>query len=72
MQRFISFTVRNGSELVERAGDIPLPASTYNLVESKLYRRITGSAFAGELPVGLSIGDVLRRSFDQTKLPQFR
>ena len=26
----------------------------------------------GELPVGLTIGEVLRRSFDQNKLPQFR
>lgn len=72
VQRFTSFTVRNGLRLVEKAGDIPLPASTYNLVESKLYKRITGSAFAGELPVGLTIGEVLRRSFDQNKLPQFR
>jgi phosphate transport system substrate-binding protein len=64
--------VRNGLRLVEKAGEIPLPASTYNLVESKLYRRVTGSAFAGDLPVGLTIGDVLRRSFDQNKLPQFR
>jgi phosphate transport system substrate-binding protein len=64
--------VRNGLRLVEKAGDIPLPSSTYNLVESKLYKRITGSAFAGDLPVGLTIGDVLRRSFDQNKLPQFR
>jgi phosphate transport system substrate-binding protein len=72
VQRFISFTVRNGLRLVEKAGELPLPASTYNLVESKLYRRVTGSAFAGDLPVGLTIGDVLRRSFDQNKLPQFR
>jgi phosphate transport system substrate-binding protein len=72
VQRFTIFTVRNGLRLVEKAGDIPLPASTYNLVESKLYKRITGSAFAGDLPVGLTIGDVLRRSFDRNKLPQFR
>jgi phosphate transport system substrate-binding protein len=42
------------------------------LVESKLYKRITGSSFAGDLPVGLSIGDALRRSFDANKQPQFR
>ena len=72
VQHFTSFTVRNGLRLVEQAGDIPLPASTYNLVESKLYKRITGSSFSGDLPVGLTIGEVLRRSFDQTKQPQFR
>lgn len=72
LQKFTSFTVRNGLRLVEAAGDIPLPASTYRLVESKLYKQVTGSAFSGDLPVGLSIGEALRRSFDANKLPQFR
>lgn len=72
VQKFTSFFVRNGLRLVEKAGEIPLPASTYQLVESKLYKRIPGSAFSGDLPVGLSIGEALRRSFDATKQPQFR
>jgi phosphate transport system substrate-binding protein len=72
LQKFTTFTVRNGLRLVGKAGDIPLPASTYQLVESKLYKQITGSAFSGDLPVGLSIGDALRRTFDANKLPQFR
>jgi phosphate transport system substrate-binding protein len=49
-----------------------LPASTYLLVESKLYKRITGSAFSGDLPVGLTIGEALRKSFDAGKQPQYR
>ena len=72
LQKFTTFTVRNGLRFVGNAGDIPLPASTYQLVESKLYKRITGSAFSGDLPVGLSIGEALRRSFDANKQPQFR
>jgi phosphate transport system substrate-binding protein len=72
VQKFTSFFVRNGLRLIEKAGEIPLPASTYQLVESKLYKRIPGSAFSGDLPVGLSIGEALRRSFDATKQPQFR
>jgi phosphate transport system substrate-binding protein len=72
LQKFTVFTINNGLRLVGKARDIPLPASTYNLVESKLYKRITGSAFSGDLPVGLSIGEALRRSFDANKLPQFR
>ena len=72
LQKFTTFTVRNGLRLAEVAGDIPLPASTYRLVESKLYKRITGSSFSGDLPVGLSIGELLRRGFDANKLPQFR
>lgn len=72
LQKFATHTIRNGLRLVGAAGDIPLPASTYGLVETKLYRRSTGSAFSGDLPVGLSIGEALRRSFDANKLPQFR
>lgn len=72
VQKFTTFTVRNGLRFVEATGDIPLSASTYRLVESKLYKRITGSAFSGDLPVGLRIGEVLRRSFDANKLPQYR
>jgi len=72
LRKFTTFTVGNGLRLVGKAGDIPLPASTYQLVESKLYKRITGSAFSGDLPIGLSIGEALRRSFDVNKLPQFR
>jgi phosphate transport system substrate-binding protein len=72
LQKFTTFTLRNGLRLAGTVGDIPLPVSTYRLVESKLYKRITGSAFSGDLPVGLSIGETLRRSFDANKLPQFR
>lgn len=72
LQKFTTFSVRNGLRLVGAAGDIALPASTYRLVESKLYNRVTGSAFSGDLPVGLTIGEALRRSFDANKLPQFR
>ena len=72
LRNFVTMTVANGMGLAQSAGSIPLPASTYRLVESKLYRRVTGSSFGGDLPVGLSIGESLRRSFDQLKLPQFR
>jgi phosphate transport system substrate-binding protein len=72
VQQFTSFTIRNGLRFVEQAGEIPLPSSTYQLVESKLYKRITGTAFTGDLPVGITIGEVLRRSFDRTRLPQYR
>jgi len=72
VRSFSTYLVRNGLRLVEEAGMIPLPASTYRLVETKLYRRIPGTAFGGDLPVGLSIGEALRRSFDETKRPEYR
>lgn len=72
IRSFVGFTVGNGLKLVEQAGYIPLPADTYRLVESKLYRHILGTSFGGELPVGLSIGEALRRSFDDTRKPEYR
>ncbi|NBQ22550.1 MAG: ABC transporter substrate-binding protein, partial [Synechococcaceae bacterium WB6_3B_236] len=54
------------------AGAIPLISSTYRLIESKVYRRALGSAYAGSLPVGLTLKDILNRSLDQDKRPEFR
>lgn len=72
IRSFVGFTVGNGLRLVEKAGYIPLPPDTYRIVESKLYRHILGTSFGGDLPVGLSIGEALRRSFDDTRKPEFR
>jgi phosphate transport system substrate-binding protein len=71
-RRFLTFTLQNGLALVQQAGYIPLPASTYRLVESKLYRHVLGSAFGGELTPGMRLSLALQRSLEQTKQPQFR
>ena len=71
-RRFLTSTLQNGLSLVRSAGYIPLPESTYRLVESKLYRHVLGSAFGGELTPGMSLGLALQRSLEQTKRPQFR
>ncbi len=43
-----------------------------SLVKTRLARQILGTAFGGELPIGLTLGQLLNRSFDQIKRPQFR
>ncbi|MEB3185531.1 MAG: PstS family phosphate ABC transporter substrate-binding protein [Cyanobacteriota bacterium] len=72
VRRFITYTMRNGLKLSARAGYIPLPASTYRLVESKLYRHVLGTAFGGDLPVGQGVGNTLRRSLESIKKQEFR
>ena len=72
VRNFTTFLVRNSPSLVAQANYIPLPESTIRVVETKLYRRVLGTSFGGELPVGLTIGDALQRSFDQHKRPEFR
>jgi phosphate transport system substrate-binding protein len=72
IRSFVGYAVGNGLRFAEEAGTIPLTADTYRIVESKLYRHILGTSFGGDLPVGLGIGEALRRSFDNTRKPVFR
>jgi len=72
VRNFTAFLIRNAPSLVAKANYIPLPDSTIRLVETKLYRHVLGTSFGGDLPVGLTIGDALQRSFDQHKRPEFR
>jgi len=72
IRSFVGFTVGNGLRFVEEAGYIPLPADTYRLVETKLYRHILGTSFGGDLPIGLTIGEALRKSFDETRKEGYR
>jgi phosphate transport system substrate-binding protein len=72
LRNFIQYYLNNAAELVGREGSVPLSASQYRLVQNKLFRHVLGSAFAGELPVGLTLGQLLNRSIDANKKPQFR
>ena len=71
-RRFVSHYLRNMGSLVKRTNYIPLPESTYRLVDSKLYRHVLGTSFGGDLPIGLTIGQAIDRSFDQHKKPRHR
>ena len=72
IRAMVSATLERGVKIAQQAGVIPLKDSTYRLVTNKLYRNVLGSAFAGKLPIGLTVGQVLERSFDEHKKPQFR
>jgi phosphate transport system substrate-binding protein len=72
LQKFVTYAIQTGLNLVKQAGYIPMPSSTYMLVESKLYRHVSGTAFGGDLPVGLTTGQALQRSLESIKKPAFR
>jgi phosphate transport system substrate-binding protein len=72
LRTFVLTTLQNGGRLSRQAGVIPLQDSTYRLVITKLYRNVLGSAFAGTLPLGLTVGQTLDRSFDALKKPEHR
>ena len=72
LRKFVIYTIANGLKFVKQAGYIPMASSTYRLVESKLYRHVLGTAFGGDLPVGLTTGQALQRSLESIKKPEFR
>ena len=72
VRNFTSFLIKNSPTLVAKANFIPFPDSTIRLVETKIYRRVLGTSFGGELPVGLTISNALQRSFDQHKRSEYR
>ena len=72
VRNLTSFLVGNAPSLATKANYIPFADTTIRLLETKLYRRVLGTSFGGELPVGLTIGDALQRSFDQHKRPEYR
>ena len=72
LRSFVDHTLQRGRRIASQAGLIPLQDSTYRLVTNKLYRNVQGTAFDGNLPIGLSVGQILQRSFDAQKQPQFR
>ncbi|MFM9047455.1 MAG: substrate-binding domain-containing protein, partial [Cyanobium sp.] len=72
LRNFVGYMLRNASEIVEKEGSVPLSDMQYLMVENKLFRHVQGSAFAGDLPIGLTLGELLNRSIDQNKRSQFR
>ena len=72
LRNFVGYVLRNAQEIVEKEGSVPLSDMQYLLVENKLFRQVQGSAFAGDLPVGLTLGELLNRSIDENKRSQFR
>jgi phosphate transport system substrate-binding protein len=72
LRNFVNFYLNNAARLVREEGSVPLSDSQYRLVQNKLFRHVLGSAFAGDLPIGLTLGELLNRSIDANKRPQFR
>jgi phosphate transport system substrate-binding protein len=70
VRSFLTFSVQRGLRFADKAGLIPLPPDTYRVVEGKLYRHLIGTSFGGDLPIGLTISQAIRRSFDRIRTPR--
>jgi phosphate transport system substrate-binding protein len=58
---FVRFTLANGARLAARANYAPLSEATYRLGLDHLNRRTVGTAWAGNVPIGLTSEELLRR-----------
>jgi phosphate transport system substrate-binding protein len=72
LRSFVNYYINNAAKLVDQEGSVPLTASQYRLVHNQLARQIRGSAFSGDLPVGLTLGNILNVNIDKVKRPEFR
>jgi len=72
LRAFVQYYLDNATQLVEKEGSIPLTKAQYLVVKSKLLKQVQGTAFDGQIPVGLTISELLNRNIDQTiKRPEF-
>ena len=62
IQKFISFYLEQGRNLVSEVGYIPLPAEAYTLAKKRFDGKVTGSLFGGKgSQVGVTIVDLLKK-----------
>lgn len=66
---FVDFYLENAGPLADEVGYIALTDDEYELAEERYERRITGSMFAGESQVGVTMNDLLRQNMESGSQP---
>jgi phosphate transport system substrate-binding protein len=61
LQDFVQLYLENAQEFAEAVGYVPLPAESYDVALTQVYRNKVGTAFDGSLQPGLTIGEVLQK-----------
>ncbi|MCX7856388.1 MAG: PstS family phosphate ABC transporter substrate-binding protein [Deltaproteobacteria bacterium] len=61
VKEFVEFYLKNVPKLAKEVGYIPLPPKAYQLATERFSKRVTGTVFGGELEVGMSIEELLKR-----------
>lgn len=64
VSEFVKFYIDNAPELVKEVGYIPLPDRAYELAQSRIDQRVTGTMFEGGSQVGVSIEDLMAAEGD--------
>lgn len=65
VREFVDFYIKNVGKIARQVGYIPLPAKAYDLVKQRFDKRVVGTVFGGELQVGLTVEELLKREARQ-------
>jgi phosphate transport system substrate-binding protein len=69
VRRFIDYFVQNAATLAPQVGYVALPAEAYAAFGQRVAEGQTGTAFAGQNEVGLSVQDLTTRPLSSTAAP---
>lgn len=69
VRRFVHYLLDNVASLAPRVGYVPLPAHAYEALADRVDAVRTGTAFAGEQEVGVSVRELIERPLSSA-LPQ--
>ncbi|MDK3158260.1 PstS family phosphate ABC transporter substrate-binding protein [Kamptonema cortianum] len=61
VKEFVNFYLKNGSQISEQVGYIPLPEEAYNIGLVHFFNGEVGTAFEGKPQPNLTIGELLRK-----------
>jgi phosphate transport system substrate-binding protein len=61
LRDFVNFYLENAATFSEAVGYVPLPAESYDIALTQVYRNKVGTAFGGTLEPGLTIDEVLQK-----------
>ncbi|GAB6183467.1 PstS family phosphate ABC transporter substrate-binding protein [Thermodesulfovibrio hydrogeniphilus] len=65
VREFVEFYLKNAAKISKQVGYIPLPSNAYPLAEERFKNMKVGTVFGGELQIGLTIDDLLKRELKQ-------
>ncbi len=61
VKEFVEFYLKNAGKISKQVGYIPLPEKAYKMAEDRFKKMEVGTVFGGEIQVGLTVEELLKR-----------
>ncbi len=65
VREFVEFYLKNAAKISKQVGYIPLPSNAYPMAAERFKNMKVGTVFGGELQIGLTIDELLKRELKQ-------